>query len=487
MAENKEILRTNIIQGFGTLIVREFLLKLISFFGQVFLARLLFPSDFGIYVIIVFVINFFSLFTDIGLSLAIIQKRKEPTATELSSIFLLKMFLSTLIVFLIWIFAPFIKLFYPTFVDANILMLRIFSLSLLFSTARTIPISLLERKIKYNLISSIDIMGVFLYYVVSLVAAFMHLGSWSFIIGALTKEIVETIILYYIQPFFPQFTFSKDSIKKMIKFGMYIQGNALVNVINSSITPVIGGRISGIYSVGLLDFAYNIASLPIIIAFNFGRVAFAGYARIQEEKELLFRAICKSVSLLAIILYIFPVIIFGLGNELVSFIFSAKWLPAVPALYWYSLGAFFLPAISSLGQGILVIGRSKEIFWLSFATTTLGFIGAIFLISLFGFVGISVIFFLTTFFLFVFYPIILKKANLEFPIITIISPKLLVALISLLFIFFMNGVFSRTFPFLILKLTTAVFFYIALMFILAKQDSKELLRLVINWLFPKRV
>src|SRR5476651_340716 len=105
MVKDKDVLKSSIIQGFGTLVIREFFLKILSFVGQIFLARILAPAEFGTYVIIIFIINFLGLFADVGLSLAIIQKHEEPTKEELSGVFFLKMGLSCLIVILLWIFA----------------------------------------------------------------------------------------------------------------------------------------------------------------------------------------------------------------------------------------------------------------------------------------------------------------------------------------------------------------------------------------------
>lgn len=93
MAE-RDILKSSIVKGFSTLIVREFLIKLFSFIGQLFLARLLAPEDFGIFVIIVFIVTFFGFFSDAGLSFAIIQKKEKPTHKELSGVFTLKIALA---------------------------------------------------------------------------------------------------------------------------------------------------------------------------------------------------------------------------------------------------------------------------------------------------------------------------------------------------------------------------------------------------------
>jgi len=487
MVKDKDVLKTSIIQGFGTLVVREFFLKILSFIGQIFLARLLAPSDFGVYVVIVFVVNFLSLFSDVGLSLAIIQKHEEPTKEELSGVFILKMILSLLVVTVVWIFAPLLKNFYPTFSVSNVLMLRMLSLIIITGSIRSIPISLLERKLKYNLISIIDIIGVSIYYFISLFFAFMHFGAWSFILGALCKEVGETIVLYAIQPFIPQFSLFKARIKHMIKFGIYIQGNGLVNVITDSITPVIGGRTSGIYSVGLLDFAYNLGTLPETIAVNFGRVAFAGFSRIQKEKEILTNSISRSMSMLAIILYIFPVIIFGLGNELVPIIFSAKWAAAIPALYWYSAGSIFLPIISSLGQGILVIGKSKEIFWATLTTVVTGWLIALVLIHFIGFVGIAVAYFFIVVSFCIFYLLILKRSDYNFPVVSILRPKLLVALLSFLIILALNIILPHGVITLIVKLMVVTISYILLTFIFVRKDAVEFSKIIINWLLPKKI
>ncbi len=452
MSKNRDRLKSNVIKGFGTLIVREFFIKLLSFGGQIFLARLLIPSDFGIYAIVAFLITSLNLFTDVGISLAIIQRHKMLSHKELSSAFFLKLLLSLSVIVFIWIFAPYLKFYYSTFSDENILMVRVLSLIFIANCFRLIPMSLLERKINYNAISLVDILGIVVYYVVSLIGAYLHHGAWSLILGILAKEFIEVTILCFVKPFIPQLSFSKSNIKKMIKFGIYLQGTAIVNIINSSIAPIIGGKTKGIYAVGLLDFAYNIASLPEVLAVNFGRVAFAGYSRIQKQKKLLTISIIKSMSMLAIILYFFPLIIFGLGKEIVPFVFSAKWEAALPALYWYSAGTIFLPIISSMGQGILVIGKSKDIFWTSITTSIIGWFSAFILVKFLGFAGIAAAYFFITLFFTLFYYLIFRRANYKFPIIKIIYPKLLVMVISLFIVYFMNSIFQSTITFLILKI-----------------------------------
>lgn len=482
MIKDRVSLKNNIVSGFGTLIIREFFLKLLSFLGQIFLARLLIPSDFGTYVIIVFIVNFVALFTDVGLSLAIIQKKKDPGINELSSIFILKFTLSLIAVVLIFLFAPLLKYFYLSFSDENVFMLRVLSLIILTYSIRSIPTAILERNIRYNLISIIDVAGIGAYYVVSIIGAFMHLGAWSFIFGALAKESVETFLLYYVQPVNFVFKFSISSIKDMIKFGIYLQGNAFVNILQSSIIPVVGGKLNSIHAVGLLDFAYNIATIPEIIAHNFGRVAFAGYSRIQTEKELLFKSVSKSMASLAILLYIFPVIILGLGNEIIPLLFSSKWISAMPALYWYCISTLFLPIIAALGQAILVIGKSKEIFWSSFMTLVVALILAVVLMNRFGLVGIPITYLYILISFSIYYIFIFKRSGFMIPVVSIIMPKIVVGLLSLSLLHILNLVLPHTFLILVFKVMIGTIIYLLLMLLITKNDTLDLIKIILQWL-----
>jgi len=481
MVKDKDVLKASIMKGFGTLVVREFFLKVLSFIGQIFLARLLIPSDFGIYVIITFIIGFFSLFSDVGLPLAIIQKKEEPTKTELSEAFMLKVLLSLGLILLILIFAPLTKLFYTTFNDSNILMLRVLSLTLLLASFRDIPISLLERKIKYNLISKLDILGVSIYYLVALTGAFLHFGVWSFIAGAMMKEIVETAVLYAIVPFIPYVSVTFKNIKQLLKFGIYMQGNGLIYLLTSSIVPVIGGRIGGPYGAGILDFSYSIVLVAVTVATNFSRVAFTGYSRISAQRKLLTNSISKSVSMLSIVIYFFPVTIFSFGSVLIPLIFSVRWIPALPSLYWYSAGTFFLPLLASLGQASLAIGKSKEVFWGSLLTGISGWILALLFVHFFGIVSIAATYFLTCFFFSLIFSYILKKDGFKLSIISVLMPKLIAVLFTFLFSFSLNFLLPQgLFP-TISKLALSLIAYLIFMFLFARKDTKELLSFILSW------
>ncbi len=489
MTGSNKLLKSNVIKGFGTLIMREFFLKLFSFAGQIFLARLLVPSDFGTYVMIVFIINVVALFSDVGLSLAIIQRDKNPGKTELSSVFNLKILLAIVLMVIVWLSAPYAKLFYPSFADINIVtMLRIFSITIFLTALRAVPIAQLERKIKYNVISIIDVIGVIAYYLIAISAASFNFGVWSFIIASVLKETIETIVVYMINPFIPTFRIRWSALKQMIRFGAFIQGNNLLTFLSGSITPIIGGRMSGPYAVGLLDLADSLSSLPEIIAVNFGRVAFAGYSRIQKQRNLLSRSAYKSIGLLTIILFIFPVILISFGSELVRFLYTEKWAPAISALYWFSAAVVFYPIVTVLGQVILAVGKSKQIFYATVFTALIGGITAYALVRMYGFIGIAMANLLIYFILCTSYIYILKKYEfIIFPFISSTFYKTIGGIFTILFSVALNFLFPQSVIFLTIKIVLALIFYTFSMYLFAKSETKELLSLVVSLIKNKRI
>jgi O-antigen/teichoic acid export membrane protein len=475
---NKELLKSNIIQGFSTLIIREFFLKFFSIFGQIFLARLLSPADFGLYVILIFIINFFNIFSDFGLSVALIQKKNKPTKQELSNIFYLKLLIGFILISLIFIASPFVHLYYPSFNQENVLMLRLLSLIIILTSLRVIPTSLLERDLKYNLISIVDIVGVVGYYIAGVTLSFLSFGLWALVFATLFKELIETLILYFVKPFLPNIITSFKNIRGLLKFGAYIQGNGIVNFVKGSVTPVIAGRLTGPYSVGLLDFAFNLSLLPETIAVNFGRVAFAGYSRIQTEKKILLNSMSKSISMLAIILYIFPIIIFVYGNQIIPIIFSDKWLPSLNSLYWFSAASFVLPIIAPLGQGILAIGKSKEIFWGTLFTVILGWILSFVLIKPMGFSGIAASYLITNTILALTYIYILNKIGYSFAFPKLLLNKLFVVFSTLVLSFALESILPHTSLALFFKLSLSTLIYFLCLLVFVRDETLELLQLI---------
>ncbi len=475
--------KSKIASGFSILFAREFTLKIFAFIGQLILARILSPSDFGYYVIIIFIINFFLLFSDIGLSYAIIRHQTQPTQKELEIIFTIKFLLSVSLTCLIIFFAPFVTAFYPTFSPMNIFMLQLVSFVLILTALRAVPIALMEREIDYRAISTIDIAGVLFYYISALFLAFLGFHIWSFIFATLLKELVEVAIVYILKPWIPSFNFEIKKVKNMIRFGFFVQGNGFLNFLSTGIIPILGGTQSGPYAVGILNWASNLATAPdAAISNNFGRVAFAGFSRLQHDTKALTHTIEKSISIMSVITFLLPLLIFGYGAEGTAILYTNKWLAGIPALYWFTAVTIFSSTMVPLGQGILVTGNSKYIFYATLLSNLFNWLGSFVLLNKLGYLAIPVSTFFSALMLCIFYFYIAYKVHIRIRYSKILLPKIIAFFIIYLLIYFLNTLSPHTIIFLILKVLITFLCYFFLIFLFSRSDFAAIIVYVFTFL-----
>jgi O-antigen/teichoic acid export membrane protein len=145
LQNHKEVLevKEKAIKGGGTLLLRQLGVHLINIVGNIVLARILIPEDFGIYAIVTFLINFLVLFGDVGLGASLIQRTQEPTNKEFRSIFTFQQIVNSVIVIFAFIISPLIVKHYHLKDDA-VWMIRLMVLTLILVSFHTTQLKILK-------------------------------------------------------------------------------------------------------------------------------------------------------------------------------------------------------------------------------------------------------------------------------------------------------------------------------------------------------
>lgn len=383
-------LKQKAIIGITQMTVREVVMKGISVIGQLTLVRILLPEYFGIFAILSFIVSIGELFTDLGLSMAIIQNKTSLSQKQLSTVFSIRLVLSLIVIVLLFLLSPIVREVYPALSYEHILMLQVTSLVLLFKPLRSVLVALLERELRYNQVSVIDLSGIVTYYVTAIILAFYGFGIWSFIAALFAKDACETLLALRYFPWIPKFFIDYLQVRNLLHVGMYFQMGSIMGFVHRSTIPVIAGMRATPQVVGYLDWGANVASIPRALSENVGRVSFSSFSRIQENKLLIARAIERSFDFLSFISLFLLLVAIGFGNEVVYYLLSESWVPAVPALIWFVGGTIFLNGTSSVGHGILALGKSKPLFLISLFVIPAEWILAYLLLSAYGFVGIAI-------------------------------------------------------------------------------------------------
>ncbi|MBI5903957.1 MAG: oligosaccharide flippase family protein [Deltaproteobacteria bacterium] len=356
--EGFSVLKRKSLAGIGTLLKRQIFVTGIAFVGNIALARILVPRMFGIYAIVAFVVQFFSVFSDVGVGAALIQKKDELTDEETSTLFWFQQILALAVVIATFVSSPLVIRIYPSLPESGAWLVRGMAVTFLLASFRTVPTILMERSMDFRRIATVDIAEVAVFQVTAISLAIAGFGVWSFIIAALFRGLSGMLLVYALYPWRPSMSFRPGAVKDLIRFGIPYQGSAILSFLKDAVTPLFVGAYVGAAGVGYVNWAREFAFAPLVLSQSFGKVAFPAFSRLQHERDLLKEAIERSLRMMTLIMIPITAILMALAPGIIKTVFTDKWMPAINAFYFYCTSPFVIGIMLPLYSGILALGKS---------------------------------------------------------------------------------------------------------------------------------
>jgi O-antigen/teichoic acid export membrane protein len=383
-----ETVKERSVRGVVILTGRTFLLQIIALVAQLFLFAYLGKYEFGVFAIVSAIINFLVYFSDIGLAAALIQKKNKPTDTDLKTTFFIQQLLVLAIIAVVVILTPFFTQKYSLNRDGQMLLYAL-ALSLLFSSLKSIPSVLLERKLEFIKLVFPQILEQIIYNVILVVLAMKGFGLKSFSVAVIARSTVGLIAIYILQPWKPGIAFSRETLSSLFRFGVPYQINTfLATIKDDGLTLVLGG-ILGPVGVGILSFAQKLARLPLTFFMDtVTRVTFPAFSRMQEAKDDLARSVTRSIFFICFLVFPSLTGITILAPILIRVIPRYnQWIPALIPLIFVSINFIFAAATTQLTNLLNAIGKIKITFYLMIMWTVLTWSFIPFLAIKFGVTG----------------------------------------------------------------------------------------------------
>lgn len=331
----------------------------VTFAQTIILARLLVPADFGLVATITPITAFIGLFQNIGLQQAIIQ-RPSVTREHLNQMFWITMLVGTVVVLAMVAIAPFAAQFYG---DKRITMIVILgALPLLVASLGSVPITLLNRNLRFGQIALNDALVAGSGLVFSVLAAWAHWGYWSLVVGWVGSAVVGFVAAWLASPWMP----GRPTLRiqsELLSFGANLTGFNFVNFFARNLDNILLGRFSGMDQLGYYDRGYKLLLFPLQnISRPLTRLMVPLLSRIQEDK-----ARFKSVYLQtnwALGLFVMPGVaaMTMTSDEVVKIFFGPHWAPVAPIFAWLGVASFAEIVLTSNGWIFICQGRTKEMF-----------------------------------------------------------------------------------------------------------------------------
>ena len=393
--ENNEVLtnaevKHRSVSGVLALISRTFIVQVISFVATLVLTLYLDPQTYGIFYLVSSVVNFLSYFSDIGLAAALVQKSGTITKKDLATTFTLQQVLVLTSLFILYLITPFLKKQYSLDADGTFLLFAM-GLSFLLSSLKTIPSIMLEREIKFNKLILPQVLETLSFNLVAVYCALKGFGVNSFSYAVLARGVIGLVAVYFVYPWLPQIGLYKESLGSLLKFGLPYQANTILAILKDDGVTIFLTKIIGTSGLGYIGWASKWSGLPLrIVMDNLSKVSFPAFARLQNDKESLSKAV--EVSLKYLTLIIFPILI-GMGFIARPLAESIpryqKWLPAVIPLYFYLYNSAWASISTSLTNLLNATGNIKVTFKLMLMWTSLTWLTMPILSVKFGYTGVA--------------------------------------------------------------------------------------------------
>ena len=492
-------LKKLVVKGFGFLVVKRVLTQIILTISNLILVRILFPQDFGIFVIIQFLISIFWVFADLGLGRSLIQKKQEPGIALLQSVWWTQVGLGLVVAEILWFASPFLVAYYGGHLPERAIgWIRILAVSQILINMSGVSTVLLERRLDYKRIFIVEISGLFFTQASSISFAFFGLGTLSFVLGAVIGKLTIIIAYFILSPWQWGFHFDIRDLKPVLHFGVSFQTTILLSIVNGAVIPLYVGRFpgpggfSGAQAVGFVSFASGVAALSGAMGEIINQFIFPLMSRLQEKKLLAAEYFKRALWIVAVSTFGAVSLLFPLARDLITIVYTSNWLPALPAFY-LALVQITLMAITSLAlYTLLAFGDTRFYRNMHFFWTVLQWGLTIPFVFVFGFWGVvlaGVLVSSTALFAFS-----RLKRYISVSYANIVVKPLIVALLTGLLVFGLINVFpvDNFFHFLLVSVFGgSLYFYLIYLFMRREfiknvQIVKELVRTILPTKFANR-
>jgi len=339
---------------------RQAFLLLLSLGVGIILARKLDPSTFGLYAIATFCLSLVTMATDFGLAGSLVQRKQDIGLHEISVAFTLQFLVACGAGLLVWLAAPLALLVYGPKHPELVWIVRSLVPGILLSPVLTTAKVQLERGIQFAKIARIDIAGAVVGQAVVLACVYAGLGVWSFVISNLAGTAAAAIVSWSMIRIHPRVRFDRVLSRELFSFGVFFQFGNIANEAAGWIIPLISGAHLGPAAVGLLTWASSNGRRPLMVVDNVMRVAFPHFSRLQDDPEELARQVGLYLRRLLLICYLWFLLGWNLAEPMTRIVYTAKWLPGVPALQIFAAALALDVANWVGGMTLTAIGGVKS-------------------------------------------------------------------------------------------------------------------------------
>lgn len=333
------------------------------------LARLLSRDDFGIVALAVVAINYLAVVKDLGLGIALIQRRENVNEAA-NTVFTLNLIFGIILSAVLIPLAPAVAVYFRNPMVTPVL--RWLGLSFFIGAFGSVHAVWLMRELDYRRKLIPDMGGALIKGIISIGLALGGYGVWALVIGQLGGVLSSVILFWVIVPWRPRFVLNLKITRDLIAFGSSIISSDILNVSIDNLGYIVIGRLYGTVQLGIYTLAYRLPEMLLIgNLWIMAGVTFPAFAKIQNDSSNLRRGFLGSVRLVELIAIPICLGLIIAAEPIVLVVFGSQWVDAIPILRIISLYALVASMGYHVGDVYKAIGRPDILLYMTILTLAL--------------------------------------------------------------------------------------------------------------------
>lgn len=331
----------------------------------VILARLLAPSDFGIFAIALLTMSALETFSQTGFNPALVQK-KENIEEYLDTVWTVSVIRGVVLFIILYISAPYVAVFFDS--PDSYLVIQAIGIAILFQGLANTRLVCLEKKLEYKKLFISHFINILVDFIVVVVAAFILKNVWALVIGMIAGNLMGLMVGYLVYPYKPHFRLDIGRVRGLFSYGKWVLASSVLLFLITQGDDAFVGKYLGITSLGLYQIAYRISNLPTTeISHVISRVTFPAYSRMQDNLSRLRESYLRVLQFTAFLSFPMAGLIFVLASDFTKMFLGEKWMPMVPAMQVLALFGVIRSLGATTGPVFLSIGKPNIVAKIQFA------------------------------------------------------------------------------------------------------------------------
>jgi O-antigen/teichoic acid export membrane protein len=310
--------------------ISEITSRLISPVTNMVLARLLAPEAFGLVATVTMVVTFAEVFADAGFQKYIVQHEFEDDADlniSTNVAFWTNLLFSLLIYAVIAVFANQLASLVGSKGEGKSIIVACIAVPIV--SLSSIQMARFRRSFDFKSLFFAKMVTSTIPLIVTIPLALVLRNHWALIIGTLTREIANAIVLTALSKWKPSFIYSFDKLKDMLSFSLWSMFEQISIWLTGNLDIFIVGRILNEYYLGI----YKTSMITVnaymgIITAATTPVLFSALSRCQNDETEFRVTFFKFQRLISVLIMPMGVGLFLYRDLATQILLGAQWIEA---------------------------------------------------------------------------------------------------------------------------------------------------------------